>query len=145
MATTQTHPLGHVIGRSVPGGRYAIAPYESWIAHDAVYSAPTATPHPIMAFIGAQRGMGCTVAELFQLLESDIDDGPLLASTSIEIQQELVADAQYQVTGTVTDLVRKHGAALGDFDLATCVFTVSDETGRVVATVKNVYAIGRNK
>jgi len=138
------HPLAHVIGRRVPGGQLSIAPYESWIAHDALYSKPTATPHPIMAFIAAQRGMGCTVAELFKLLESNIADGPLLASTSIELERDLATDEEYVVAGEVTGLVRKHGAALGDFDLATCLFTLSDASGGKVATITNVYAIRRN-
>lgn len=142
---SQVHPLGHVVGRSVPGGSHLIAPYESWIAHDAVYSQPTPIPHPIMAFIAVQRGMGCTVAELFELFESDIDDGPLLASTSIELLHDLRADVTYRVSGSVTGVVRKHGAAMGDFDLTTCVFTLSDDSGRTVAVVKNVYAIGRNE
>lgn len=33
----QRHPLEHVVGRTVPGGEYQIAGYESWLAHDALY------------------------------------------------------------------------------------------------------------
>jgi hypothetical protein len=142
-AVAPEHPLAHLVGRTVPGGQYSIAGYENWLAHDALGSSPVATPHPVMAFIAAQRGMGCTVAELFALLESDIEDGPLLASTSIEIVRDLSVDELYDVQGRVEGLVRKHGAALGDFDLATCLFTVTDAQGVLVATITNVYAIGR--
>jgi hypothetical protein len=142
-APVREHPLAHVIGRPVPGGEYCIAPYESWLAHDALYSPPAAVPHPVMAFIAAQRGMGCTVAELFELLESSIDDGPLLASTSIDLERDLATDERYTVTGEIVGLVRKHGAALGDFDLATCRFEVRDGAGDLVAALTNVYAIRR--
>jgi hypothetical protein len=147
MSTTApaAHPLQHLVGRSVPGGEFRIASYESWLAHDALYSEPGPVPHPVMAFIAAQRGMGCTVAELFRMLDSDIDDGPLLASTTIDVERDLATDETYRVTGAVTGLVRKHGAALGDFDLVTCEFTLADEDGKGVATVTNIYAIGRNR
>lgn len=144
-AGTQPHPLAHIVGRTVPGGEYSIAPYESRLAHEALASPTGPVPHPVTAFIAAQRGMGCTVAELFQLLESDIDDGPLLASTTIEIERDLSTDERYLVSGEVTGLVRKHGAALGDFDLVTCVFMVRDTQGETVATVSNVYAVGRDR
>ncbi|MDN5851320.1 MAG: hypothetical protein L0K86_00485 [Actinomycetia bacterium] len=138
------HPLAHVVGRTVPGGQFSIAPYESWLAHDALYASPDPDPHPVMAFVAAQRGMGCTVAELFELLESNIDDGPLLASTSIDIATDLRVDARYGVSGEVVSIDRKHGEALGAFDLVTCRFDVRDDAA-VVATVTNVYAVGRNQ
>lgn len=97
-----------------------------------------------MAFVAAQRGMGCTVAELFRLLESDVEDRPLLARTRIDLARDLEVNERYTVRGEVTGIVRKHGAALGDFDLATCVFEVRDRRGDLVATVTNVYAIGRD-
>lgn len=137
------HPLAYLVGRTVPGGEYAIAPYESWLAHDAVYSEPGALPHPVMAFVAAQRGMGCTVTELFALLESDIADGPLLASTSIDIRRDLRTDERYRVEGQVLGLTRKSGAVLGTFDLVTCEFHLWADDGAPVATVRNVYAIGR--
>lgn len=140
----QRHPLEHVVGRTVPGGEYQIAGYESWLAHDALYSPPAPVPHPVMAFVAAQRGMGCTVAELFRLLESDVEDRPLLARTRIDLARDLEVNERYTVRGEVTGIVRKHGAALGDFDLATCVFEVRDRRGDLVATVTNVYAIGRD-
>ncbi|MEU6573422.1 hypothetical protein [Streptomyces sp. NPDC046805] len=142
-AETASHPLGHLIGRRVPGGTFKLADYENWLAHDALYSVPDAAPHPVMAFIAAQRGMGCSVDELFELLEADIADGPLLASTTIDIERELQTNRTYAVTGEVTGLVRKSGAALGEFDLATCTFAMSDDQDQPVGTVTNVYAIRR--
>lgn len=144
-ARATDHPLRHLIGRSVPGGEFSIGASENWLAHDALYSPPASVPHPVMAFVAAQRGMGCTVAELFRLLDSDIEDGPLLAGTTIELERDLAVDETYFVAGTITDLARKHGSALGTFDLATCRFTIADHSGNQVAAVTNVYAISRNR
>ncbi len=143
--STAGHPLARLVGRTIPGGTYAIAPFESWLARDALYSEPDTAPHPVMAFVAAQRGMGCTVAELFALLESDIDDGPLLASTTIDLVRDLEFDVRYRVSGKVVRVERKRGAALGTFDLVTCQFVIDDEvdTKETVATVTNVYAVRR--
>lgn len=140
------HPLQHLVGRRVPGGTYTIAGYENWLLRDAVYADQNETVHPIAAFIGAQRGMGHTVAELFTLLDSDVADGPMLAECTIELAGDLVADRRYRVDGEVTGIVRKHGTALGAFDLATCRFTLSEQDNvEPVAVVTNVYAIGRTE
>ncbi len=141
-----THPLEHLVGRRVPGGEYSVAGYESWLARDALGAEASSRPHPIMAFVGAQRGMGMSVAELFRMLECDIDDGPMLAQSTIELDRDLETGREYAVTGEVTGVVRKHGAALGAFDLVTCRFDLLDaEDGGHVAGVTNVYAVRRDE
>ncbi|HEX9832740.1 MAG TPA: hypothetical protein VGA66_06560 [Mycobacterium sp.] len=139
------HPLAELVGLKTPGGTYRIAGYENWLLRDAVYAEPAEQAHPIAAFVGAQRGMGCTVAELFVLLGSDINDGPVLAESIIEHHSDLVTEVPYDVEGEVIGIVRKHGAALGLFDLVTVRFTLSPHAGDVVATVTNVYAIRRGE
>lgn len=142
----QAHPLQHLVGRRVPGGSYSLAGYENWLMRDAVYSRQGSDGHPIAAFVGVQRGMGLTVAELFALLESDIEDGPMLAETTIDLAGDLVVGRRYRVDGEIADIVRKHGATLGTFDLVTCRFTLSEEAAAgPVATVTNVYAIRRQE
>lgn len=142
---TVKHPLEHLVGSRVPGGEYSIAGYESWLARDALCAAASLRPHPVMAFIGVQRGMGLSVAELFRLLESDVNDGPMLAQSTVELNCDLEAERTYAVEGEVTGLVRKKGAALGTFDLVTCRFDLLDaQDGDQVATVTNVYAIRRD-
>ncbi|WP_196073164.1 hypothetical protein [Nakamurella alba] len=136
-------PMAHLVGRRVPGGTYRMEPYESRLAREALHAVADDEPHPVMAFIGVQRGMGCSVRELFELLEFDIDDGPLLARTTISVPAALHTDTPYAVAGAVTDVRRKSGRALGDFDLVTCEFTMDDATGRA-ATVTNVYALRRS-
>lgn len=142
---TATHPLQHLVGTRVPGGEYRVEGYESWLARDALSAAASPQPHPIMAFIGVQRGMGLSVAGLFELLESDIADGPMLAQSTIELDRDLETGRTYAVEGEVVALVRKQGAVLGTFDLATCRFDLLDaEDGGRVASITNVYAIGRD-
>lgn len=139
------HPLQHLLGARVPGGTYVVAAHENWLSRDALGARQSATPHPIMSFVGAQRGMGLSVTELFALLECDIADGPVLATSTIDLPRDLQTGTTYEVAGEVTDLQRKQGRTLGTFDLATCRFELTDpRDGVVVASVTNTYAIRRD-
>jgi hypothetical protein len=147
---TAPHPLGHLVGKPLPGGHYALAGYENWLSHDALYSAPEETPHPVMAFVAAQRGLGVSVPELFALFGTEMSDGPMLLESELEFPGEagggatFRADAEYAIDGTVTSVVRKTGRTLGTFDVLTARFEVSTaDHGEVVARVTNTYALPR--
>jgi hypothetical protein len=66
-------------GRELPSGTARLEPYQNWLLHDAFYSQPRPEPHPVAAFILANRGIGVSLADLLALFGSDINDGPLLA------------------------------------------------------------------
>ena len=134
-----------LVGRPVPGGRFRIAEHENWLAHDALYSTPEERPHPLMAFIAAQRGLGVGVAELFRSWGTDMSDGPMLTASSLEFPGELRAGTEYAVRGEVTSVVRKTGRAMGAFDLLTARFEVVDPDGGPVAVVTNTYALPRRE
>jgi hypothetical protein len=134
-------------GTAVPGGTYRIAAHENWLAHYALYSTPDARPHPMVAFIAAQRGMGLSVDELFRMLEFDIDDGPLLAECVLEFNHQLREGVDYQISGRIASVEHKSGRKLGEFDLVTCVFEVTDPSlvDGPAATVTNTYALPRTE
>jgi hypothetical protein len=143
---TTTHPLGHLVGKPLPAGRYRVADYESWLAHDALYSDPAdPEPHPVMAFIAAQRGLGVTVAELFRLWATEMADGPMLTESTLEFPGEFRAEVEYLVSGTVVAVVRKTGRTLGAFDLLTARFEVAEPAREPVAVITNVYALPRRE
>jgi hypothetical protein len=137
------HPLHHLVGAPLPGGRHTVAGYESWLGHDALYSEPVEEPHPVMAFVAAQRGLGVSVAELFRLWGTEMSDGPMLTESTLEFPGEFRADVEYGVRGTVVSVVRKSGRTLGVFDLLTARFELFDAAGEPVAVVTNVYALPR--
>jgi hypothetical protein len=143
MMSPEDHSLASLVGVPLPGGTWSLAGYESWLTSDAVYAHP-GEPHPINAFIGVQRGLGMTVSELFHYLQSDVGAGPLLAECSIDFPGRIEVDRDYDVRGTVVEVQRKSGRALGNFDLVTCCFELNEaSTGNAVARVTNVYAIPR--
>jgi hypothetical protein len=138
------HPLDHLVGRPLPGGDWAFGGHESWLLHDAVHSTPEPAAHPIMAFLVAQRGLGVTVAELFELFGTDMADGPLLTESTLDLRADLHPGVRYQVRGSVVSVQRKSGRTLGVFDLLTARFEVlAPDDPAPVATVTNVYALPR--
>jgi hypothetical protein len=138
-------PVAELVGTRVPGGTHRIAAHENWLTHYALYSAPEARPHPMTAFIVAQRGMGLSVEGLFRLMNFDIDDGPLLAECVLDFNCRLREGVEYAISGRVAAAQRKRGRRLGEFDLVTCVFEVTDPQlpDAPAATVTNTYALPR--
>ncbi len=137
------HPLDHLVGSPVPGGRWSLAGHENWLGHDALYSEPEDAPHPVMAFVAAQRGLGMTVSELFRTWGTEMSDGPMLTESTLEFPGEFRAEVEYVVGGTVESVVRKSGRTMGEFDLLTARFELSEPGGDPVAVVRNVYALPR--
>jgi hypothetical protein len=137
--------LAALPGTAIPGGRWTLRPHENWLAHDALYSAPADAPHPVLAFVGAQRGLGVPVAGLFVLFGTAMEEGPLLTDCTIELAGELRVGIEYRVTGQVLAAERKTGRRLGVFDLVTARFSIAEPaTGEPVATVTNTYALRRS-
>jgi len=134
--------MAHLVGKSLPGGHYRLEPFENWLAHDALYSTPRANPHPIMAYVATQRGMGMTVAELFEMLGTDMTQGPLLAGCTLEFPGELRTATDYTVAASIVSVVRKETRAAGPVVFVTCRMELAESaTGQVEAIVTNVYAL----
>jgi hypothetical protein len=129
-------------GRELPAGMARLEPYQNWLLHDAFYSAPRPEPHPVAAFILANRGIGISLADLFTLLGSDINDGPLLAESQIELHCPLAENADYEVRGEIISVEHRRSRRIGPFDRITCRFDLFSE-GTLAATVTNVFAIPR--
>lgn len=102
--------MAHLVGRSLPGGHYRLEPFENWLAHDALYSPPQPNPHPVMAYVATQRGMGVTVAELFEMLGTDMTEGPLLAGCTLEFPGELRTATDYTVAASIESICARKPA-----------------------------------
>lgn len=115
-------------GLRVPGGTCRVEGYESLIMHDAVRSPRSPRPHPIWAFLAPQRGMGLTLATLFESFGCPLDAGPLLGRFGArffghEAQRSwtmdegaLALDVEHEVRGGVTTVRRRRGRVLGVVD-----------------------------
>ena len=129
-------------GHELPPGSARLEPYQNWLLHDAFYSPPRSEPHPVAAFVLANRGIGISLADLFALFGSDISDGPLLAESSIGLHRPLAEDADYEVRGVIESVERRRSRRIGPFDRITCRFDLL-RCGHLAATVASVFAIPR--
>jgi len=128
----------------LPSGSTRLEPYQNWLLHDSFYSEPQPEPHPVAAFILAQQGIGLSLAELFTLFGSDINDGPLLAESAIDLHHPLADGTGYEVRGTIKSTEHRTSRRIGSFDRITCRFDLYDG-GELTATVTNVYAVPRER
>lgn len=144
-ATELPHPMEELVGRTLSGGRIRLEGYESRLMHDAFYSKPRPEPHPLAAYAATQRGLGMTVSELFETFGTTMDDGPLLASCTLDFPGEIHADTDYTVRAVIDSVARKETRSRGTVDFITCrMELIEAATNDVVAVVTNVYAIPRS-
>lgn len=134
--------MNSLAGQQLPSGTARLEPYQNWLLHDAFYSEPQAEPHPVAAFVLANRGIGISLAGLFALFGSDINDGPLLAESAIELHRPLAEDAEYEVRGVIESAEHRRSRRIGPFDRITCRFDLY-EAGELAATVTDVFAVPR--
>jgi hypothetical protein len=135
-----------LIGRQLPAGVFCLPRYQNWLAHDALYSTPTDEPHPLVAFLAVRRGLGLSPAQFFALLGIDMSAGPMLLECTLEFPGTMQTDVEYEVTGQIVDVQRKHGRKLGVFDLVVSRFWIRPAGGGdAIAIVTNRNAIPRKE
>lgn len=138
--------LKRVVGHRFPGGRFTVAPYEHWLACDAVGAPATreGVAHPMFLYYAALGGMGIDLDALFALVGATADDGVMFGEATIDIVVPLRVGATYDVRGAVTDIARKHGRRAGVFDIVTFVLDVVDsDDDVVVGTSTNSFVFPR--
>ncbi|CAN5210608.1 hypothetical protein BH09ACT6_BH09ACT6_05640 [soil metagenome] len=126
-------------------GRVVIEAIDSATLSGTLGTPPPASGalHPLFGFIAAQRGISTTIPELCSLADFDIDDGPMMGTIEVEWHAELHPDVEYRVEGEIIDIERKHGRALGDFDLMTYQERVLSADGELLVTTTNTLVLPR--
>jgi hypothetical protein len=94
------------------------------------------------AYYAALGGMGIDLDALFALVGATADDGVMFGEAAIELARPLEVGATYDVSGRITDAVRKAGRRAGVFDVVTFVLELraGDE---LVATSTNSFVFPR--
>ncbi|MDL5157396.1 MaoC/PaaZ C-terminal domain-containing protein [Actinomycetospora termitidis] len=126
--------MSSLVGWRVPGGTSRVDGYENLLLHDAVRAPRSPAPHPIWAFLAPQRGMGLSLGELFDVLGTPLDAGPVLGSFAARLHAPLRLGADHTVTGEVTSVVRRASRVLGPFDEVTLVLELRRESPVITAT-----------
>jgi len=142
-------------GWRLPGGTCRVEGWESLLLHDAVRSPRSPRPHPIWAFLAPQRGMGLTLAALFEGLGCPLDAGPLLGTFGARFAghgaqrswtpagSPLALDVEYEVSGGVTTVRRRTGRVLGTVDEVEVVLDLRRADGAPVLTATYGFLLPR--
>jgi acyl dehydratase len=138
---------GHLIGHRFPGGTFTLPEYLSWLWADAALAQPDPeTAHPSLGYFVAMQGMGVTIQEIFDLLDTSGDAGVMFGETQLEFARTLTPGTTYAVDAEITGVERKSGRRAGAFDKLTFVSRVRDrDSGEPVVTNTNTWIIPRRE
>lgn len=141
-------PAPEVAGVSLDGaGPYTISAAENakLCRSVGVEAAADGTAHPIYYYIATQVAMGKTVAGLCETCLFDVEDGPLMGSSSARFSAPLRVGESYKVTGEILSLVRKRSRKLGVMDVLTYRLRLIDGSAAVVVETDNVWMLPRRE
>lgn len=108
-------------------------------------AARDGTAHPIYYYIATQIAMGQTVAGLCAICEFDVDDGPMMGSSSVRFSSPLRSGGKYKVSGEILSLVRKRSRKLGVMDVLTYRLRLHELDGKTVLETDNVWVLPRKE
>lgn len=135
-----------LLGARFPGGHVRFASHEAWLGNHAMRS-PTGNEHlqPVWLLVAGLRGMGLTIRDLLSKADFPPDGGVMFGEMTMDIEVPLREECDYQVSGGITDFVRKGGARTGPFDILTFELRVADPDGAECGTVTNSFILPRRK
>jgi len=127
-------------GHALPRGRYELTPEARALMDAAVHAPPDAKgrPHPIAAHVAALRGMGVSLAELFELLGAAPEDGPMLGEIDIEYAAPMAEGVAYDVEARIARVERKQGGRIGPFDQVDVQAEISAEGAPAAVVVSRL-------
>jgi hypothetical protein len=146
MSSTELPPPPSVAGSSLAGtAPYVIGAAENRALCATLGAAAAAdgTAHPIYFFIATQVGMGQTVAGLCALCDFNVEEGPMIASSSVTFNHALRTEQPYRVTGEIKSLVRKRSRTFGVMDVLEYALRLSLPDGPRVLETVNVWMLPR--
>jgi hypothetical protein len=133
-------------GLSLAGASsYVITAEENRVLCSTLETDPAAdgSAHPAYFFIATQVGMGLSVAELCRACDFDVEEGPMIASSTVTFQRPLMTDQPYRVAGEIVSLTRKPSRTFGVVDSLTYVLRLELPDGVPVLETRNVWMLPR--
>ena len=89
--------------------------------------------HPIFSMV-ALNSIGCTLEELFNLLNYDVQKGPMLGECDFNLLDNFNLDKNYKVNGFIESFESKVSKKIGNFDIMNFKLEITFE-GRIVSKI----------
>lgn len=134
-----------LLGFKLEGGPVIVPSHERVIGHRALACDATDGDylHPVWAILLGLRGMDMSFDDLFELAGATVEEGIYFGEACVDLQCDLKAGTTYQVTGRITDLVRRQGKTVGTFDVVTFELDLLGPDGMPAATATNSFLFVR--
>lgn len=134
----------------IPDGSYELAPERharvlGYLHAPSLFSSALgAHAHPVFAHLANQCGMGWTFDQFLDGVAATPDDGVVIGGGRFDFVAPITVGPTYTVRSRVTDVERKHGRRIGDFDAITVAFDLVDGESLVV-TMHETYIVPRGR
>jgi len=141
-------PAPDVAGFNLDGaGTFTISAVENaaLCRSTGVEPARDGTAHPIYYYIATQVAMGQTVAGLCAVCDFDVEDGPMMGSSTARFAVALRTGGEYRVSGEILSVVRKRSRKLGVMDVLTYRLRLHETGGQVAVETDNVWVLPRKE
>jgi hypothetical protein len=139
-------PPPEVAGVSLSGDvEYVISIDENHALCTTLGASPAAdgSAHPVYFFIATQVGMGMSVAALCRTCDFDVEEGPMIASSTVVFQRPLLTGQPYRVAGEIVSLTRKRSRTFGVMDSLTYALRLQLPDGTPVLETRSVWMLPR--
>lgn len=131
-------------GHRLPGGEFVVAESDvPTVAH--LVGSRSRDAHPVFASIASLRTLGMSIAEMCELCDFDLADGPLLGECDIEFEAPMRAGVRYVATGAIESYERVASRRLGTLDRLRFVVSLATPEGAQVARVSYLWLLPRGR
>ena len=101
--------------------------------------------HPIYFMIITLRGSGVSIQDIFNLLNYDTKNGPMLGQCNMEFKSQLKIDQEYFVKGRINSLISKESSKLGRIKILDFSLSLYKHISQEVGHVKYVWILPLDK
>ena len=97
--------------------------------------------HPIFLFTSTLRGSGASIQDIFDLLDYDVNNGPMLGQCNMSFDSPIRIGQKYKVDGKIISLNEKDSKKLGKIKILDFILSLFDESQSQIASVNYVWIL----
>ena len=97
--------------------------------------------HPIFLFTSTLRGSGASIQDIFDLLDYDVNNGPMLGQCNMSFDSPIRIGQKYKIDGKIISLNEKDSKKLGKIKILDFILSLFDESQSQIASVNYVWIL----
>ena len=105
----------------------------------------TILAHPIYFMIITLRGSGASIQDIFNLLNYDTKNGPMLGQCNMSFNYQLKVDYKYNVRGKINSLIEKKSKKLGKIKILDFSLSLYDDLSLKIGDVNYIWILPLGK